>query len=129
MGYRVCSFGWDPFLLAAIIPIKTYSNAEADKDTILSDSKNKSGIYMWTNLINKKQYIGSAVDLSNRLYKYYSTTYMENALKIGKSHIYSALLKHDHENFQLTILEYCEPEKCLEREDFYLSFLPHEYNI
>jgi hypothetical protein len=32
--------------LAAIIPIKTYSNAEADKDQILKDNKNKSGIYM-----------------------------------------------------------------------------------
>ena len=29
-----------------IVPIKTYSNAEADKDQILSDNKNKSGIYM-----------------------------------------------------------------------------------
>ena len=71
----------------------------------------------------------SAINLSKRLYYYYSTTYMENALKIGNSHIYSALFKHGHENFQLTILEYCEPEKCIEREDFYLSFLPHEYNI
>jgi len=36
----------DPFLLAAIIPIKIYSNAEADKGKILSDNQNKSGIYM-----------------------------------------------------------------------------------
>jgi len=114
---------------AAIIPIKSYSNAKDNKDTILSDNKNKSGIYKWTNLNNGKCYIGSAINLSKRLYYYYSTTYMENTLKIGNSHIYSALFKHGHENFQLTILEYCEPEKCLEREDFYLSFLPHEYNI
>ena len=33
-------------LLAAIIPIKSYSNAEIDKDKILKDNKNKSGIYM-----------------------------------------------------------------------------------
>jgi len=32
--------------LAAIIPLKTYSNAEVDKAKILSDNKNKSGIYM-----------------------------------------------------------------------------------
>ena len=36
----------DSFLLTAIIPIKIYSNAEAEKDTILKDNKNKSGIYM-----------------------------------------------------------------------------------
>jgi len=32
--------------LAAIIPIKSYSNGEADKAKILNDNKNKSGIYM-----------------------------------------------------------------------------------
>jgi len=35
-----------PFLLVAIIPIKSYPNAEAEKDTILKENKNKSGIYM-----------------------------------------------------------------------------------
>jgi len=35
-----------PFLLAALIPIKIYPNAEADKAKILKDNKNKSGIYM-----------------------------------------------------------------------------------
>ena len=39
-------FDIDPVLLAAFVPIKNYSNAEADKDKILSDNKNKSGIYM-----------------------------------------------------------------------------------
>jgi len=122
-------FTSDSVLLAAIIPIKTYSNAEADKATILSDNKNKSGIYMWKNNNNGKQYIGSAVDLSNRLSNYYSTTYMEDALKISNSHIYRALLNNGYENFSITILEYCSPEQCLEREDYYLSCLPHEYNI
>jgi len=112
-----------------VSPIKTYSNAEDDKAQILSDNQNKSGIYMWTNSINDKQYIGSSVDLSERLYYYYSTTYMENALKRSNSHIYRALLNNGYSNFSLTILEYCEPEKCIEREDFYLSTEKHEYNI
>jgi hypothetical protein len=34
------------FLLCAIIPIKSYSNAEADKAKILQENKNKLGIYM-----------------------------------------------------------------------------------
>ena len=67
--------------------------------------------------------------MSERLYFYYSTTNMENLLKMSKSHLCSALLKHGHSNFSLTILEYCEPEQCLEREYFYLSSLNHEYNI
>ena len=31
-------------------------------------------------------------------------------------------------NFFLSILEYCEPEKCLEREDYYFKLLKPEYN-
>src|SRR5437588_7973069 len=106
-----------------------YQNAEVDKDKIIQENKDKAGIYMWKNTLNDKQYIGSAVDLSNRLSKYYSTSYMENELNRGNSHIYRALLKNGYSNFSLTILEYCEPEKCIEREDYYLCSLPHEYNI
>ena len=54
---------------------------------------------------------------------------MENYLKNYKSYIYNAILKHGHSNFSLIILDYCSPDKCIEREDFYLSSLPHEYNI
>jgi len=32
-------------LFVPIVPIKSYSNAEADKATILKDNQNKSGIY------------------------------------------------------------------------------------
>jgi len=129
LGLGVASFYMNPVLLAAIIPIKSYSNVSVDKSKILEENKNKSGIYMWTNLINGKCYIGSAVNLSNRLSNYYSTTYMEDALNRSNSHIYRALLKNGYENFSLTILEYCEPEQCLEREDFYLSSENNEYNI
>jgi len=66
VGYWFVYFSPDPVLLCALIPIKIYSNAEAEKDKIISDNKNKSGIYMWKNIINDKQYIGSAIDLSKR---------------------------------------------------------------
>ena len=57
---------------------------------------------------------------------------MENYLKNSKSSIYNALLKYGHSNFSLTVMDYCSPsrsEQCIEREDFYLSSLKHEYNI
>jgi hypothetical protein len=54
---------------------------------------------------------------------------MEDALTRSNSHIYRALLKNDYSNFSLTILEYCSPDKCIEKEDYYLSCFPHEYNI
>ena len=39
---------------------------------------------MWTNLTNDKRYIGSAIDLPNRLAFYYYKLSMENYLKIVK---------------------------------------------
>jgi hypothetical protein len=36
----------DPFFLCALTPIKSYSNAGADKAKILKENKNKSGIYL-----------------------------------------------------------------------------------
>ena len=111
------------------IPAKYYPNSDICKEKILSDNKNKSGIYMWTNIINDKRYIGSAMDLSNRLKVYYSFKSMEYSLQNSQSYRYNAILKYGHVNFSLTILEYCSPDKCLEREDYYLCSLPHKYNI
>jgi len=110
-------------------PAKYYPNSEICKVKILSDNQNKSGVYMWENLTNGKCYIGSAVDLYFRLSFYFSISAMQNSLIKSKSYIYNAILKHGHSNFSLTILEYCSPEKCIEREDFYLSSLQHKYNI
>jgi hypothetical protein len=60
-------FGIDSFgLLCAIIPIKSYFNAEADKAKILKENQNKLGIYLWKNLVNKKKYIGSSDNLNRR---------------------------------------------------------------
>ena len=43
--------------------------------------------------------------------------------------IYQALLKYDYSNFSLEIIEFCEPEKCIEREKYYINFFKSEYNI
>ena len=54
---------------------------------------------------------------------------MEDVLNRSNSHIYRALLKNGYSNFSLTILEYCDKEKCIQREDLYLSSEKPEYNI
>jgi group I intron endonuclease len=53
---------------------------------------------------------------------------MKYALRLGKSYIYSALLKHGYFNFRLEILEYCEPSVLLIREKYHID-LGSEYNI
>lgn len=39
------------------------------------------------------------------------------------------MLKYGYSKFNLEIIEYCEPEKCIEREQYYLDNLKPEYNI
>ena len=56
-------------------PVKIYKNA--DKRSIISENKGKSGIYRWTNLTNGKSYIGSSVNLSRRFREYYSILFLE----------------------------------------------------
>lgn len=43
--------------------------------------------------------------------------------------INKALLKYGYSNFQLEILEYCEPTDAIEREQYYINLLNPSYNI
>jgi hypothetical protein len=110
-------------------PVATYENAKLLKKQILQENKAKSGIYRWVNLINGKTYIGSGLNLSNRLSHYFSAKFMETYLKTGKSAIYSAILKHGLSNFKLEILEYCSVENLIPREQYFIDTLQSEYNI
>jgi GIY-YIG catalytic domain len=62
-----------------IVPIVSYSNAEKDKHTIYKENKGKCGVYRWTNLINGKSYIGSAISLAGRFSTYYSFNYINKS--------------------------------------------------
>jgi len=108
-----------------ISPVKSYDNAELLKTTIFSENRNKSGIYRWTNNINKNTYVGSGVNLAKRIGDYYN----ESELIRNPRPIHLALLKYKHNNFSLDILEYCSKDKLIEREQYYLDILGPEYNI
>jgi group I intron endonuclease len=45
------------------------------------------------------------------------------------SYIYNTILKYGYSNFSLDILEYCEPNKLISREQYYINLLNPEYNI
>lgn len=74
-----------------------YLNPKAKKATVLKENKGKSGIYLWTNKINGKRYVGSSVDLSNRLRMYFNISYIKYFEDIMI--IYRALLAHGFDNF------------------------------
>lgn len=108
-----------------IKPEVRYANADVEKVNILTDNRNKIGVYRWVNNLNGKIYIGSSNNLSVRFYTYYSL------LSLAKSSrpMERALLKYGFSNFSLEILEYCNSGDLLKREQYYLDNLKPEYNI
>lgn len=44
-------------------------------------------------------------------------------------HIYKAILKHGHSKFTLEILEYCDVNCTIEREQYYIDTLKPKYNV
>lgn len=108
-----------------IEPRKFYSNAESYKKDILSENKNLSGIYCWTNQKTGDTYVGSGLDLAKRIRSYYQPSELER----NPRHINRALLKYGHDKFKLEILEYCDKDKLMEREQYYLDSINPSYNI
>lgn len=56
-----------------------FLDADKDKLDILKYTKGKSGIYLWTNKLNGKKYVGSSVDLRRRFLEYYGISYGSEA--------------------------------------------------
>jgi group I intron endonuclease len=67
--------------------------------------------------------------LEGRLKNYFNIYFLENEIKKNKSMIYKAFLKYGYSKFSLEILEYCDSDKRLEREQYYMNLLNPEYNI
>ena len=118
----------------SVVPVKRYSNADTDKPQILKENKGKSGVYLWRNLITGKTYVGSSVDLGNRLKQYFSYSHISSVKR--KSKIYASLLTATpggcglgYYNFSFEILEFCDRDKAVSREQYYMDLLKPEYNI
>lgn len=80
-------------------PVSYIYNLSEDKELILKEFKNKSGIYLIHNNVNGKQYVGSGMDLSKRLATYYFPSRLSDNRYISNS-----ILKYGHSNFSVVIL-------------------------
>lgn len=86
---------------------------KVDKSRILNENRGKSGVYRWTNKINK-WYVGSSVNLSF----YFNKAYMDK--NKDNMAINRALLKYGYSNLGLEILEYTTAEMAIKLEQDYL---------
>ncbi|MEY4572305.1 MAG: hypothetical protein RLZ10_1531 [Bacteroidota bacterium] len=77
------------------------------------------GIYLITNNINKKVYVGSSQDIKRRFYLH--KHYLNKGNHTNK-HLQSAWDEYGEQNFSFSILEECfDTEKLLEKEKSYIS--------
>lgn len=95
------------------------------KKQIIDENKNKSGIYLLTNLLNKDQYVGQSIDLGKRFTKYFTLSYLKNRNTLVISR---ALIKYGYANFSISILEYCDKDILNEREQYYMDVIKPVYN-
>lgn len=112
----------------ATYAVKTYLNPISQRfvNDILKDTKNKSGVYCLINLLNGKYYIGSSLNLTNRLTDYFQDWYYKDRINLP---IVRAILKYGMGNFALLILDFTDKENTLVKEQFWLDKLKPGYNI
>jgi len=108
-----------------VVPVVVYSNADVEKVSIVKNNRGKAGVYCWVNNESGLRYVGSSIDLGKRLLQYYN---LKHLMKVHM-HIYKALLKHGHSKFTLEILEYCDIDCTIAREQYYIDILNPTYNI
>lgn len=106
--------------------ILIYNEVLKDKVSLLKDLKGKSGIYMWINKTNNKIYIGSSIDLKSRI-----SGYLKNSVLIRDKSmpICAALMKYGYSGFTLEILEFCDKDDVIDRENYYFNLYNPDYNI
>lgn len=74
-----------------------------------------SVIYKATCLVNGKCYVGKAINFRNRYMKHKCAKYYTTAF-------HNAIRKYGFNNFEFSILEYCEKESLIIRENYWITF-------
>ena len=108
--------------------IRWYDNPLIERNRISMDNTGKTGIYILISKSTNRVYIGSAVNLSNRLNDYFQESYLKNR---KNTFIVRELNKYGMENFSIGILEYTSSIKkeILLREQYWLDLKISELNI
>jgi group I intron endonuclease len=89
----------------------------------------QSGIYKIVNLKNNKLYIGSAAGKFGIYQRFQDHKKTLRSNRHSNFYLQKSWNKYNEESFSFEVVEFCEKEKCIEREQFYINSLSPEYNI
>lgn len=97
-----------------------------------NEDSNKQGVYIITNIINNKVYIGSTTQSFRR--RYTQHFYQLQTKNHCNEYLQNSWMKYGNSSFIFDILELCNKKDCLLREqywlDFYQSWNPEKgYNL
>ena len=106
-------------------PVLSFNNPKEQKESILKICKDRSFVYRWVNKNNGKDYLGSTSNAKSRLSQYFDL----KTLSIFNMPIYKAILKYGHSDFIFEVVEFCEPENAIQREQYYLDQFDFDYNV
>lgn len=93
---------------------------------VLKQIFRKSGIYLITNTITNKRYVGKSSNLFDRFTNYNSLYYLKSK---PNSLICKSLLKFGFANFSVTILEFCQEPDLSIREQHFIDLIKPQLNI
>jgi group I intron endonuclease len=83
------------------------------------------GIYKIENLVDKKIYIGSSINLESRKYKHF---WMLDNDKHDNNHLQNSYNKFGKDIFKFEILEICDTTELFERENHYIEMYKSNIN-
>lgn len=107
-------------------PFLIYDHSLYNKNRILRDIHNKSGIYCWYCKPSGNMYVGSGKNLRERVGDYYQPAYIRDREHLP---IIRAINKYGIDKFSLMILELCNEQDLISREQFWIDFINPTYNI
>jgi hypothetical protein len=87
--------------------VKVYENFKEDRIKIIKQEIGRSGVYCLINKVNGHSYVGSSINLASRMRNYLNKAFLKSKQNTNMP-ITRALLRYDHSNFTLLILEYVE---------------------
>lgn len=87
------------------------------------DLKNKTGIYVITNVLDGKQYVGQSKNIEKRWYDHRTKSIHPRKLCEYNKELYQAIRRDGLENFYIQILEECAIDALNEKEIYWINKL------